>query len=575
MDGPAQREREAERLEGAIWGHLVGDALGVPYEFRPPEAIGEVAFGARGTHRQPPGTWSDDGALMLALLDSLVAWDDTVGHAGVRFDPADQGRRIRRWYDEGAYTPDGDGRFDVGNATRAAIDALRAGVPAEEAGSVLPDGLGNGSLMRILPVALAGRGLDDATLVRWAVTASGVTHGAALPRVACALYVLLAARLLDSSDALEAPAAALAGAREALERGARRLPAGGCARPSCSPGAGARAAATSPTPSGPRGRRSRRADSYEAAVTRAIRFGHDTDTTAAIAGGLAGIRWGIDGIPAAWLAAMRGHDVAGPLVDRLLAGAGWRTSTGSPIRVDWVPLGEVPGLASAPGALGMTLLPGKRRDGYSGPHWRDPAADARRLRDVHACDTFLLLVEDVDLAMSRAWATVPALEAAGIRVIRHPVPDLDVPRDPAAYPGHPRRRAGPGPRRRTGGRRLSRRPRPDRDGRRLPARGRWRAAGRGDRARPRGPPGDGGAPCPGGLRPVVGRPRGPDLMAGRVVVVGSVNVDLVVVASRLPGPGRDRDRRRRRPASRRQGRQPGGRGRAAGRGRGVRRRGRR
>jgi ADP-ribosylglycohydrolase/protein-tyrosine phosphatase len=429
MDGLAQRELEAERLEGAVWGHLVGDALGVPYEFRPPETVGEVAFGTRGTHRQPPGTWSDDGALMLALLDSLVAADGDGGRAGVRFDPADQGRRIRRWFDEGAYTPDGDGRFDVGNATRAAIDALRAGVPAEEAGSVLPEGLGNGSLMRILPVALAGRGQDDATLVRWAATASGVTHGAALPRVASAFYVLLAARLLANPGT---PSAALSGAREALGKEVADTPLADALADLLAwtrrTGGGHVADSFWSAWEAFEG-----ADSYEAAVTRAIHFGHDTDTTAAIAGGLAGIRWGIDGIPAAWLAAMRGHDVAGPLVDRLLAGAGWRTSTGSPIRVDWIPLDEVPALASAPGALGMTLLPGKRRDGYSGPHWRDPAADARRLRDVHACDTLLLLVENVDLEMSRARATVPALEAAGIRVIRHPVPDLDVPRDPAAY----------------------------------------------------------------------------------------------------------------------------------------------
>ena len=161
--------------------------------------------------------------------------------------------------------------------------------------------------------------------------------------------------------------------------------------------------------------------------------GNDTDTTAAVAGGLAGIRWGIGGIPPAWLAAMRGRDVAGPLVDRLLVQGGWRTSTTSPLRVDWVSLDDVPGFAGTDGALGMTLLPGKRRLGYSGPHWRDPVADARRLRAVHGCTTLLLLVEDVDLDMSRAWGTVPAVEAAGIRVVRHPIPDRGVPADPAAF----------------------------------------------------------------------------------------------------------------------------------------------
>lgn len=426
---PQKHESEAERLEGAIWGHLVGDALGVPYEFLPPEAIREVIFGARGTHGRPPGTWSDDGSLMLALLDSLVAWDGDGGRTLVRFDPADQALRIRRWFDEGAYTPGGEGCFDVGNATRAAIEAFRAGVPAEDAGSTLPNALGNGSLMRILPVALAGRGLDDATLVAWAVTASAVTHGAPLARVACALYVLLATRLFQTPDQ---PAAALTGAREALQAQVAGGPLEGALGELLAwdrrTGGGHVADAFWSAWEALAG-----ADSYAAAVTRAVRLGHDTDTTAAIAGGLAGIRWGIGGIPQAWLAAMRGRDLVGPLVDRLLARDGWRTSTTNPLRVDWVPLADVPGLASAPGAVGMTLLPGKRRHGYSGPHWRDPAADARRLRDVHRCDTFVLLVEDVDLAMSRAWGTLPALEGVGIRVIRHPVPDLDVPGDPVAY----------------------------------------------------------------------------------------------------------------------------------------------
>ena len=98
----------ASRLAGGVWGHLVGDAIGVPYEFRKPSSIGRVHFGARGAHRQPAGTWSDDGALMLATLDSLLS-------SG--FDIDDQGRRFLDWADRGAYTPDGDGRFDIGGTT--------------------------------------------------------------------------------------------------------------------------------------------------------------------------------------------------------------------------------------------------------------------------------------------------------------------------------------------------------------------------------------------------------------------------------------------------------------------------
>lgn len=56
----------ANRLAGGVWGHLVGDAMGVPYEFRQHVQVGEVRWGEKGTHHQPPGTWSDDRALMLA-----------------------------------------------------------------------------------------------------------------------------------------------------------------------------------------------------------------------------------------------------------------------------------------------------------------------------------------------------------------------------------------------------------------------------------------------------------------------------------------------------------------------------
>jgi ADP-ribosyl-[dinitrogen reductase] hydrolase len=157
------------RLEGGIWGALVGDALGVPFEFRSPDSIRaeDVRMVSGGVHGQPAGTWSDDGALTLALLDSLLS-------AG--FDTADQARRYLAWADEGAYTPDGDGRFDIGGATATALGRIRAGIPAESAGGTDERSNGNGSLMRTLPIALVGRDLDDATLVEQAHRASAVTH---------------------------------------------------------------------------------------------------------------------------------------------------------------------------------------------------------------------------------------------------------------------------------------------------------------------------------------------------------------------------------------------------------------
>jgi protein-tyrosine phosphatase len=168
------------------------------------------------------------------------------------------------------------------------------------------------------------------------------------------------------------------------------------------------------------------AGSYRETIERAVAYGNDTDTTAAIAGGLAGIYWGSDGVPGEWLAGMRGHDVVQPILDRLLALEGWRTSTLNPLRVDWVQ-GDQPWWA--PGRLGMTFLPGKQRDGWTGLHWRDVRADARRLREELGVGTLVLLVEDHELEMARVTDLADAMAAAGVDLVRFPIPDMDVTTD--------------------------------------------------------------------------------------------------------------------------------------------------
>jgi len=160
-----------DRLAGAAWGLLVGDAMGVPYEFEAGPKT--VEWGHAGTWDQPPGTWSDDGALMLALLDSLL----TTG-----FDPEDQARR----------------ELDLVASYR--------------------ERTGSGYVV-------------DCLWSTWdAFNASG---------------------------------------------------------------------------------------DYRAAIERAIKYGNDTDTTAAVAGGLAGAWYGIGAIPAEWLAGMRGADIVAPLLARI------------------------------------------------------------------------------------------------------------------------------------------------------------------------------------------------------------------------------------------------------------------
>src|SRR5207247_8835905 len=157
----------------------VGDALGVPYEFEPAGEIGVVTWGHKGTHSQPVGTWGDDGGVLLALLDSLLS-------AG--FDPADQAQRALRWLDGPDYKP--GVVFDVGHTTKAALDRLKSGTPPEQAGGRDEHDNGNGSLMRILPIALVGHGLEPERLIAHACRSPKPPHAHPPCQAQYALYSL-------------------------------------------------------------------------------------------------------------------------------------------------------------------------------------------------------------------------------------------------------------------------------------------------------------------------------------------------------------------------------------------------
>jgi ADP-ribosyl-[dinitrogen reductase] hydrolase len=296
--------RSADRLTGGVWGHLVGDAIGVPYEFTPPSAIAAVEWGRSGTHGQPPGTWSDDGGLMLALLDSLLS-------SG--FNLNDQGRKAVAWMDGPDYKP---GRlFDVGIATEAALSRVRAGTPPERAGGVGERDNGNGSLMRILPVALVGRDLPPRELAAQAMRASALTHRHPRSQVVCGLYVLVGQALVQGESDL---ATALKFAESIMTSLAKadfsnELRSVMAYKPRC--GSGYVVDTFWSAWEAVRG-----AVDYRDAVVRAVRYGNDTDTTACVAGGLAGLYWGLGSIPDEWLSAMRGRAIVEPLVARLVDG---------------------------------------------------------------------------------------------------------------------------------------------------------------------------------------------------------------------------------------------------------------
>ena len=297
-----------EWVEAGLIGLLVGDALGVPYEFHRPDGLPprdriemDPPPGFRRAHAGvPPGTWSDDGAQALVLLDSLLANDG--------LDLAHFADGLSRWLHDGLYAVD-DRTFDVGIQTSRAIRRFRDGMAPELSGPAKERDNGNGALMRVLPLVLWHRG-DDAQLVQLAMRQGLPTHGHVRSQLCCAMYCLWARQVLEGTADAWAQAASqlrkiVAGQVPANELSLVLEPWTGSA------GTGyvldtlwsARRAVE-------------QTDSYEDCVRHAIALGHDTDTTACVAGGVAGLKYGLASIPQRWRAALRGMELVRPLLER-------------------------------------------------------------------------------------------------------------------------------------------------------------------------------------------------------------------------------------------------------------------
>ncbi len=296
-----------KRILGGLWGAVVGDALGVPVEFRsryacqsdPVKDLREF-----GTHHQPKGTWSDDSSLMLCTVDSLLAHP---------FDTSDLAGKYLKWYQNGFWTARGT-VFDVGCTTREALQRISRGAPADEAGSSTEESNGNGSLMRILPIALRFANAPAGRLIDYAHRASAITHAHPRSRMACAFYCLMTVELLRGSQTIPAYHAACAAFREAYAN---------------QPRFSHELKHFDPLLTGSVHNLPERkiessgyvidtliasiwcllnTNGYSQAVLKAVNLGEDTDTSGIVTGGLAGVCYGLEAVPEEWRKAMARAD---------------------------------------------------------------------------------------------------------------------------------------------------------------------------------------------------------------------------------------------------------------------------
>ncbi|NLM46357.1 MAG: ADP-ribosylglycohydrolase [Firmicutes bacterium] len=293
------------RIKDAIVGLCVADALGVPVEFCSREALKEnpvVGMRAFGTYNQPAGTWSDDTSMTLCLVDSLLN--------GLNY--SDIMDKFLKWLREGAYTPYGEA-FDIGRTTRAAITRYAGGTPPLACGGTAEHDNGNGSLMRILPLLFylhAVYGPDficNEEAMGIIHNVSALTHAHKRSQIACGIYLSIAEELLQKSNPVGAFtegtdrafayyrkhdefAAELTYYDRLVQKDFANLPekeikSSGYVVHSLEAALWCLL----------------NTNSYRDCVLLAVNLGDDTDTVAAIAGGLAGLNYGYGCIPGEWL----------------------------------------------------------------------------------------------------------------------------------------------------------------------------------------------------------------------------------------------------------------------------------
>lgn len=287
-----------DRLVGGLLGLVIGDALGVPVEFgERGERDRDPVRGMRGygTHGQPVGAWSDDGAMAMAHAAAFAA-------SG--WDPKTHLEAFVAWHDRGAWTAHGR-VFDVGFATRRALLRFLRGTPIAKVGGRAARDNGNGSLMRILPVSCWWAAAPSAEAIAAAGEASALTHAHIRSRLCCAWHGRIAAGLLvrrPLADCL-AEASRLLGPLVPAEESAVFAPLidGSCLD---LPRTAVRSDGYVVSTLTAACWCLHRNPGFPEAVLEAVNLGEDTDTTAAVTGGLAGLRCGITGIPRPWLACL-------------------------------------------------------------------------------------------------------------------------------------------------------------------------------------------------------------------------------------------------------------------------------
>ncbi len=182
-------------VKGSIIGAIVGDAMGVPYEFSTQKEMKQkpcTTMTGNGTYNQPTGTWSDDSSMIIATMDSLKNG----------LDYEDMIDKFCDWIFNAKYTPHDD-VFDYGKTTYKALEnrnldhkePLSCGMTGERDN-------GNGSLMRILPASIYCyyNEIPTSEQIKIINNISSLTHAHRISEDSCNIYNFIIQEILKSKE---------------------------------------------------------------------------------------------------------------------------------------------------------------------------------------------------------------------------------------------------------------------------------------------------------------------------------------------------------------------------------------
>ncbi len=297
------------KIKSALFGVAVGDALGVPFEFSSRDKMEQhpaTDMIGYGTYNLPPGTWSDDSSLTFCLAEALTNYGYDLGMIAFNF----------HMWKKNAWWTANNSVFDIGITTFQSISLLSKILEEENyerlynlksLDSEYERENGNGSLMRILPLLFYIRGMDPIKQFEVTWDVSALTHRHIRAGMSCFIYLTLAEEILNGenkNDAYQATRQKVVELWDKInfseterkhfsriiqndirETKIEDLKSGGYVIEVLESSIWFFLEKTN----------------YKDTVLGIINLGHDTDTSAAIAGGLAGLYYGLEGIPKEWI----------------------------------------------------------------------------------------------------------------------------------------------------------------------------------------------------------------------------------------------------------------------------------